>query len=112
MKTGGGGCDRSTWLGIDSLIALTVTGRIRARDVRRERDVADAIEGGEEILDALKDGLKADAAFAEFRAGEDLGLQIVEIALAEKETLTDADLAPGTDQTFPVVGVGGELAGQ
>ena len=48
MKTGGGRGYRSALLGIDGLIALAIVGGIRARDVGRERDMADAIEGGEE----------------------------------------------------------------
>jgi len=110
MKAGGGGCDRSAVLGIDGLITLAIAEGIGTGDVRRERDVADEIEGGEEIFDALKDGLKTDAALAEFRAGENLGPQF--IVLPERQKLADGDLAAGTDQTFPVVGVGGELARQ
>ena len=59
-----------------------------------------------------KDRLKADAAQAEFRAGENLGLQFVEIPLAEEQALADADLAAGANQALPIVGLGGELAGQ
>jgi hypothetical protein len=51
------------------LVALTIAGRIRASDIRRERDVADAIESGEEVVGRLK----ADAALAEFSARQDLG---------------------------------------
>ena len=81
-------------------------------DVRRERDVTDAIECGEEILDALKDRLKADAALAELGAGEDLGFKFVPIVLAEEQAFTNADLAAGPNQAFPVVGLGGELTRQ
>ncbi len=106
MKASSGGCHRSTLLRIDSLIPLTIMGRIRARDIRREWNVADAVKGSEEI----DDGLKTDAAQAEFRAGEDLGLQF--IPLAEKQAFADADFAAGPNQAFPIVGLGGELAGQ
>jgi hypothetical protein len=101
-------------LGVNRLIALAVVGRIWARDVGREWDVADAIESGEEIVTALKaalkDRLKADAALAEFRAGKNLGLQFV--TLAEKEVFADGDLTAGADQAFPIVGLRGKLAGQ
>ena len=49
-------------------------------------------------------------ALAEFRAGQDLGLQFV--MLAEEQAFADADLASGTNQAFPIVGLGGELARQ
>ena len=68
--------------------------------------MAYAIEGGEEICDRRE----ADAAFAEFRASQNFRLQFVTVA--EKEVLADADLASGTNQAFPVVGLGGQLAGQ
>ena len=91
MKAGGRGGDRSALLGVDGLIAFAIAGGIRARDVGRERDVADAIEGGKESVHALN-GLKADAALAEFGAGEDIGLKFFEIAivLAEEQSFTDA----------------------
>jgi len=106
MKASGGGCHRSTLLRIDRLIPLTIMGGIRTRDIRREWNVADAVKGSEEI----DDGLKTDAAQAEFRAGEDLGLQF--IPLAEKQAFAHADFAAGPNQAFPIVGLGGELVGQ
>ena len=77
-------------------------------DVGRERDVADAIEGGEEIVAAVKDLLEADAAFAEIGAGQDLGLQFV--LRAEEEAFSYADLAAGANQAFPIIGNSRELA--
>jgi hypothetical protein len=104
MQASRGSRDRSTLLGVDGLIALAIVGGIRARNVRRERDVADAVEDWEEILN----GLKANAALAEFSAGEDFGLQF--ILPAEKQAFADADLAAGPNQAFPIVWVGGKLA--
>jgi len=80
--------------------------------------MADTIEGREEIVRALlgtfvgilNDWPKADAALAEFGAGKDLGLKFV--SLSEEQAFADADLAAGPDQTLPIVGMGGELAGQ
>jgi hypothetical protein len=43
VKTGGGSGYGSPLPGVNSLIAIAVRGRIWARDVGRERDVADAI---------------------------------------------------------------------
>jgi hypothetical protein len=106
MKASGGGCYRSPLLRIDGLIPLTIMGRVRTRDIRREWDVADAVEGSEEIAD----GLKTEAAQAEFRASEDLGLQF--IPLAEEQAFADPDFAAGPNQAFPIIGLGGELAGQ
>jgi hypothetical protein len=90
------------------LIALAIADRIRAGDVGRERDVADAIERGEEII--FIPGLKADVAFAELSAREDLGLQF--ILIAEEEAFADSNFAAGANQALPIVGIGGELAGQ
>lgn len=113
MKACGRSGDRSALLGVDGLIAFAIAGRIRTGDVGRERDVADAIEGGEEVVHALN-GLKADAALAEFGAGQDIGLKFSEIAivLAEEQSFTDAYFAAGANQAFPIVGIGGKLAGQ
>src|ERR1039458_7988838 len=82
MQASGWGRYRSALPRIDSLIAVAIAGRIGARDIRRERDVADAIEHGEEIADWLK----ADAALAEFRSGENLGLQVAGVPVAEEQT--------------------------
>jgi hypothetical protein len=114
MKAGGGGCYRSTVLGINGLVAFAIAGRIRACDIRREGDVANAIKGSEEVVVLTLGGLKADAALAEFPSAQDLGLQFVEIAiaLAKEQPFADADLAAGPNQTLPIVGLGGELAGE
>ena len=114
METGGGRRYRSALLGINGLIALAIAERIRARDVGRERDVADAIEHGEKVIVILEE-VKANVALAEFSACEDLGLQFIGvqfILIAEKEAFADSDLAAGTNQALPVVGIDGELAGQ
>ena len=110
MKAGGGGGYRSALLGVDGLIAFAIAGRIGARDIRRERNVADAIEGSEEIVAAVKDGLEAEVAQAELRAGEDLGLQFVTVT--EEEAFPDLNLAAGAHQAFPIVGMRGKLARQ
>jgi hypothetical protein len=79
MEAGGGSGYRSSLLGVDGLIALAIAGRIGARDVGRKRDVANAIEGGEEIVAliivaliiaalisaGLQAGFEADAALTE-----------------------------------------------
>ena len=105
---------RSALLSIDGLIALAITGRIGARDVGRERDVADAIECGEKII-VILEGLKADNALAELSARQNLGLKFSGlrfVLLAEEEAFADADFAAGTNQALPVVGIGCELAGE
>ncbi len=114
METGSGRRYRSALLGINGLIALAIAERIRARDVGRERDVADAIEHGEKVIVILEE-VKANVALAEFSACEDLGLQFIGvqfILIAEEEAFADSDLAAGTNQALPVVGIDGELAGQ
>jgi len=110
VKAGGGSGYRSALLGIDSLIAFAIAGRVGARDVGRERDVADAIEGGEEGVGGLKGGREADAALAELGAGQDIGLQFV--LFSEEKAFAYADLAAGTNQALPIVGFGGDLPGE
>lgn len=103
VQAGGGSGDRSELAGVDSLVAVAVGGRVRAGDVRGERDMSDALDGGEEILA----GGEADAAFSEFAAGGDFGLQLV--AIAEKKMLADSDFAAGANETFPFVGIFSQL---
>src|SRR5271170_5325711 len=62
--------------------------------------MSDTIEDGEKI----RDRQEADAALSIFRAGQDLGLEFG--LLAEEQAFADADLAAGTDQAFPIVGLG------
>src|SRR5712691_1840594 len=106
MKAGGGGSHRAALPSVDGLIALAIAGRIRTRDIGRKWDVADAIENGVEIVNRAE----ANAAFAEFSAGENLSLQLIE--LAEKQVFANANLAAGSNQAFPIVGRSRELAGE
>jgi hypothetical protein len=101
-------------LGINGLVALAIAEGIRPLDIRREGDVADAIESGEEVVVLTLGGLKADVALAEFPSAQDLGLQFAEIAiaLAKEQAFADADLAAGPNQTFPIVGLGVELVAE
>jgi hypothetical protein len=113
VKAGSGSCDRPVLLGIDSLVALEIARRIGARDIGRKRDVADAVENRKEIVVAVifsGEGLETDAAFAEFGAGKNFGLQFV--VLAEEKVFANTDLASGADQALPIVGLSGKLARQ
>jgi len=101
--------NRAALPGIDSLIALSIRHRIRAVDIRGKRDVPDAVQDCKEILLTLR-LLKTDAAFPKLPGGNDLRFQF--IAVAEKQSFSNADFAPGPNQAFPVVGLGGKLARQ
>ncbi len=109
VETGGGRGYRSPLLGIDGLIAIAIVGGIRARDVGRERDVADAIEGREKIIHALG-GLKTDVALAELSARQDFSLEFN--LIAEEKAFADSDFAAGANQALPIVGIGRELASE
>jgi len=119
MEAGRGRGYGSALLRIDGLIALAIARGIWARDIGRERDVADAIEGGEEII-VILERLEAEVALAELGARQDLGLQVVGlqviglqfILLAEEKAFADSDFAPGAHQALPIVGLGGELASE
>ena len=112
MEAGGRSGYGAPVAGIDGLIAFAVIfavifaamGRIRPRNVRREWDVADAIENGVEIVNRLE----ANMALAERGAGENFRLQF--IALPKKQLFSNAELAARLDQAFPIVGLAGELA--
>jgi hypothetical protein len=72
--------------------------------------VSDSIQEGEEILLLSLQRLKTDVTFAKLATGKDLALQFA--GFAEKQPFANADLAPGPNQAFPIVGFSGELAGQ
>lgn len=108
VKSCGRGGYGSALTSIDGLIAVAIGGGIGTRNVGRKRNVADGIEGSEEILA----GREADMALAEFSAGDDLGLELVVSVFgrAEEKMLADGDLAPRADKTFPFIGIMAELA--
>lgn len=103
MEAGGGGGDGSALVGVHGLVAVAIGGGIGARDVGWKRDVADFLYAGEEVIDRSK----ADMALAKLSAGDDLGLEFV--VVAEEEMLAYADLAPWTDEAFPIVRFGLQL---
>ncbi len=114
VETGGGRGYRSALLGIDGLIALAIVGGIRARDVGRERYVADAIEGGEKIV-VIFEGVEADLALAELSTRQDFGLEFIGlqfILIAEEKAIADSDFAAGANHALPIVGIGRELASE
>ena len=104
VKPGGRRRDGASFAGEDGLVALAVGGRIGALDVGRQGHVADALEGGVEIPIAVK----ADGAFAEFRARDDLAFQ----PFVEAYALADRHLAAGAHQRLPIAAVGGNAAQQ
>lgn len=106
VESGSGGGDGAAFAGIDGLVAVAVGGGIRTDDVGRKRNVADVFHLGKKILC----GGEADVALSELAAGDDFGLKF--IVVAEVELLADCDLAAGTDETLPVVGLALELASE
>src|SRR5712671_1193719 len=106
MEAGRGSGHRAPLLRIDGLIAFAIAGRIRTRDVGWKGNVADAVQNGIEIVNPLE----ANAAFAEFPSAENFGPQL--IVFTEKQPFTYANLAAGTNQAFPIVRLGCELAGE
>src|SRR5271165_6862444 len=67
--------DRAEWLGINGLILLAIGRRVRAIDVRRQRDVPNPLQHAEEIVNRIE----AEMALAKRAAPNDLGCQIVRI---------------------------------
>src|SRR5271157_1118035 len=67
--------DRTQWLGVNGLILLPVGRRIRAIDVRRQRDVPNPFQHAEEIVNRIE----AEMTLAKRAASDDLGREIVRI---------------------------------
>src|SRR5262249_25558379 len=115
MKAGGRGRDGSALTGIDSLVAVAIVGCVISRDVGREGDVADALDGREEVICGMDSRWRLfphepDVAFAEFSARDDFGFQF--IVIAEIEMFAETDLSSGSYQAFPIVGIMAELVCQ
>jgi hypothetical protein len=91
------------------LIALVIAGRVRTRDVGRERDVPDAIEVGKKII-VIFGRFETEVALAELSARQDLGLEF--ILIAKEKAFADSDFAAGANQALPIVGIGCELASE
>ena len=99
---------RAGRLGVDRLILLAIFGCVGAVDVRRQRNVPDAVEDGEEIVDRIE----AQMALAERPAPDDLGCQFVRRFVriaAEIDALAQAELAAGMHQRLPFQRRSGEL---
>src|SRR5260370_9274299 len=105
MKTSGGGRNRAGTLGENGLIALAVRSFIGALDVRRKRDMAEALEMPADAGLVMRK--EPQSAQAELTAGENLRFQF---PLAKENTLPHLHLAAGPDKRFPSLGV--KLAGE
>jgi hypothetical protein len=103
VEAGGGGGDGSALAGVDGLIAVAIGGGVGAGDVGRERDVADFFHASEEVAHRSE----ADAALAEFAAGDDLGLELV--VIPKEKMLADSDFAAWADQTLPFIRIALQL---
>ena len=71
VEAGGGSGYGSAGFGVDGLIAIAIGGIVGAGDVGWERDVAEAVEAGEEV----GDWAEADAALTVGSAGDDFGFE-------------------------------------
>lgn len=99
VEAGGGGRNRSALVSVDGLIAFAVGWRIFTGNVGRERNMSYLVNAREEIVDRIE----PDAAFSERSASENLGAEFV--ALAEEQLFANVDLAAGTYQAFPFIGI-------
>lgn len=106
MESCRGRSDGATLLGVDGLIAFPIDRGIVSGDVRRQRNVADLLDLGKEVID----GRKTNVALAEGAAGNDLGAKL--IVFSKVEVFSNANLATGADQAFPIVGVMVQLSGK
>ena len=96
---------------VNRLIRLPVGGDVGTIDVRRQWNVADAIEHAEEVVH----GIEAKMALAKSAAAHDFGREFVRrfVGLAaEIDSLAQSELAAGMDQRFPLRRMRGDLPGQ
>jgi hypothetical protein len=103
VQAGGGRGDGAAFAGEDRLVALAVGGGIVAADVGRQRDVADAVERGEKIIDRLE----TQQALAELAALQHLGFERDgAVGRGKDENLADGDFPSRTDEGAPEVFAG------
>src|ERR1019366_1808571 len=103
--------DGTERFGVDRLVTLPVRRRIGAIDVRRQGNMADAIEHGEEVVHRIE----AKTALSESTAAHDLGREFMRRFVgvaAEINPLAQSQLAAGMNQRFPLRRIGSELPGQ
>lgn len=106
VEPGGGGGDGSSFAGVDGLVAVAIGGGVGAVDVRRERDVADLFHACKEVVHRSE----ADVALTKLAAGDDLGLKLV--VIAEEKMLAYPNFAAWADETFPIIRIALQLAGE
>src|SRR2546425_11382821 len=82
--------------GKDRLVAFAVSGFILAGDVGRQRNVAQALDGGQQVFNSGETKLPQ----AVFAAANHLGLQL---SFTKDDALSGADLAPWAHQRLPDV---------
>ena len=93
------GGHRSAFLCINGLVALPVPRSVRAVDVRRQRNVADALDQGKEVGNHRE----TDRPFSKSPAVQHLRLKL--IVLAEEQCFADPDLPAWADQALPDIGL-------
>src|SRR5581483_10163394 len=96
---------RSALAGIDSLIALQISPAVIAMDIRRQGYVSQTLHHALEICDREK----ADTTLPIAAACDHLRLKF---PVAKVQTLANTNLAPGTHQAFPFIGLRRKLMSQ
>ena len=100
MQSGGRRGNGTPFAAEDRLVALAVGLCVGAADVRRQGNVADAVENGEEILHRIE----AQHPCAEFAALDDLGPQRdLAVRRGENQNLTEGDFPARPDQCAPEI---------
>ena len=100
MQACGGRGDGTTLAGENSLIAVTIGVGVVAMDVRRQRNVADGVEYGEEVVNRRE----LEQALAELATLEDFGFKRDRaVRRGKDEALADGDFAAGTNESAPAV---------
>jgi len=112
MESCGGGSYRAPLARIYRLIALAIFCRIAASNVRRQRNMSKSFNDCKKILLSIVvvggDLLKPDRPLSEFAPAHNLGTQFV--MFPEIEVLPNSNFSARTDQAYPIVRFGTQLA--
>ena len=104
VQAGSGRSYRSSLLGENGLVSLTISVRVIAMNIGRQWHVSDAIEDGEEIVDRGE----LEQPVAELSALEDFGFERNgAVGSREYEAFADGDFSSGPNEGAPEIVTGG-----
>ncbi len=104
VQSGCGRGDGTALIGKDGLIALAIGIGVVAMDVGRQRDVADLVEHGEEVICRVREWRELEKTLAELAALDDFGFERnCAVWRREDQALADGDFAAGANESAPAI---------